>query len=164
MLGTNLTYFYAAELVDGIESLHAAGIVHRNLKPEHILIEENGHIVICGFGKSKVFQRSAAPSQQQSELRHADMANSLCGTAEYFAPEVIKGLPYSYGVDWWALGTILYEMLSGTVSTSLRRFSIRELIEFSVDLEYRDHSTRTTCLTCITGSFRTNCSSQNIAL
>jgi serum/glucocorticoid-regulated kinase 2 len=47
--------FYAAEVIEGIEALHAACIIHRNLKAEHILIDKDGHIVLCGFGKSKEF-------------------------------------------------------------------------------------------------------------
>jgi serum/glucocorticoid-regulated kinase 2 len=120
-LGCDLSRFYAAQIVDGIEGLHAAGVIHRNLKPEHVLIDEEGNIVICGFGKSKEFQRSAAQGRSQSN--DTDTTDSLCGTAEYFAPEVIKGLPYSYGIDWWSFGTIMYEILTGTVSISLFSFS-----------------------------------------
>jgi len=132
--------FYAAEVVEGIEALHAAGVIHRNLKPEHILIDRDGHIVLCGFGKSKEFQRGIAqsvPSENPiaggapyrlngseefvSSLQsdRTDTTSSLCGTATYFAPEVIMGLPYSYEIDSWSLGTILYEMLTGFVSSSI---------------------------------------------
>jgi len=60
--GHDRSRFYAAEVVEGIETLHAAGVIHRNLKFEHILIDKDGHIALCGFKKSKEFKRGKAQS------------------------------------------------------------------------------------------------------
>jgi len=94
--------FYAAEIVSGIEYLHNEGIIYRDLKPENLLLSHTGHIVMTDFGLSK-------------EGLHAEDARTgtFCGTPEYLAPEIIKGDEYTKAIDWWSVGTLVYEMLTG---------------------------------------------------
>jgi serum/glucocorticoid-regulated kinase 2 len=171
-LGRDRARFYAAEIVEGVEGLHKNGVIYRDLKPENVLIGSDGHIVLTDFGLSKEFPRRSnaitAPSTPngtrgeffangvpQSPSLDKDLPNGIpgagtettstfCGTAEYLAPEVIQGLPYSFEVDWWSFGTMLYEMLTGivrTLSISLKAASLTIL--------RRPPSGLTTTPTCI---------------
>eukprot|EP01129_Flabellula_baltica_P002945 TRINITY_DN12817_c0_g1_i1.p1 TRINITY_DN12817_c0_g1~~TRINITY_DN12817_c0_g1_i1.p1 ORF type:complete len:452 (+),score=130.24 TRINITY_DN12817_c0_g1_i1:59-1357(+) len=91
--------FYAAEIALALMHLHDHGIIYRDLKPENILLDHEGHIVITDFGLSKeVFD---------------DFTDTFCGTPEYLAPEVLRGGGHTFPVDWWSLGTLMYEMIVG---------------------------------------------------
>ncbi|KAI9471810.1 MAG: kinase-like domain-containing protein [Benjaminiella poitrasii] len=101
------TKFYAAEIVQGLEILHQNNIVYRDLKPENVLVGLDGHIILTDFGLSKIFTAD--------DIGEYDVpcTQTFCGTAEYLAPEVLLGEPYTFVVDFWSLGTLVYEMLAG---------------------------------------------------
>jgi len=94
--------FYAAEIGLGIEHLHNMGIIYRDLKPENVLVDSEGHIRLTDFGLSK-----------EGLYLKGDKTNTFCGTPEYLAPEILSGSDYNNAVDWWAFGALIYEMLTG---------------------------------------------------
>jgi serine/threonine protein kinase len=94
--------FYAAQMTLALEHVHTLGVIYRDLKPENVLLDEKGNIRLTDFGLSKENVRS-----------HSTGASSFCGTPEYIAPEVLKRQGHGRAVDWWSLGALLFEMISG---------------------------------------------------
>ncbi|XP_038832411.1 serine/threonine-protein kinase Sgk1-like [Salvelinus namaycush] len=93
--------FYSAEMASALGYLHSLNIAYRDLKPENILLDSGGHVVLTDFGLCKEGVSVGGTMQ------------TFCGTPEYLAPEVLLGHAYSGVVDWWGLGSVLYEMLHG---------------------------------------------------
>jgi len=99
----NEVRIYIGEIVLALEHLHKNGIIYRDIKLENILLDGEGHIVLTDFGLSREFQ-------PDDSVRRA---TSFCGTIEYMAPEVVKGGGHDIAVDWWSLGVLTYELLTG---------------------------------------------------
>ncbi|EFA00152.1 3-phosphoinositide-dependent protein kinase 1 [Tribolium castaneum] len=103
------TKYYAAELVLALEYLKLKGIVHRDLKPENVLFDENWHILIIDFGSAKILGEDKSSDEESQKRRKY----SFVGTAQYVSPEILNDDESTCASDLWALGCIIYQMLTG---------------------------------------------------
>ena len=94
----DVTLFYMVEIVMALEHIHSHSIAYRDLKPENLLIDKEGHLKVTDFRFAKLVK---------------DKTYTLCGTPEYLAPEIIQSNGHDKNVDWWALGILTFEFLAG---------------------------------------------------
>ena len=117
------TRFYAAEILLALECLHGNGIIYRDLKPENVLLDKEGHVKLTDFGLSKL----GVVGNRNTY--------TFCGTPEYLAPEIVKGKGHSKSVDFWSFGLIIYEMLSGINPFKVRNKNKFEKLQMILDDE-----------------------------
>ena len=114
LISENEARFYLAEMILAIEFLHSNGVIHRDLKPENVLLNGDGHVVLTDFGLAK-------------EIGSSEKVRTLCGTSEYMAPEMLARNGYGKSVDWWSLGALFFEMLTGKPPFSAKNQSNKDL-------------------------------------
>ena len=90
--------FYASCVAAALMHLHDLNVAYRDLKPENLLLDRHGYVKLCDFGFAK---------------QVTDRTYTVCGTPEYLAPEIITNAGHGLAVDWWALGILVFEMVSG---------------------------------------------------
>uniref|UniRef100_A0AC34QI00 G protein-coupled receptor kinase n=1 Tax=Panagrolaimus sp. JU765 TaxID=591449 RepID=A0AC34QI00_9BILA len=120
--------FYAAEITLGLQHLHRERILYRDLKPENILLDDFGHVRISDLGLAV-------------ELKDNEPIKGRVGTVGYMAPEIIKNEKYSYSVDWWGVGCLIYEMIEGKAPFRQRKEKVkREEVERRVREDQEKYS------------------------
>jgi len=89
--------FYSSCVVEAFDYMHQMDIIYRDLKPENLVLTNNGYLKVTDFGFAKIVPNKTF---------------TLCGTPDYLAPEIVTGQGHGKGVDWWTLGILIYEMLA----------------------------------------------------
>ncbi|XP_021730315.1 probable serine/threonine protein kinase IRE [Chenopodium quinoa] len=131
-LDEDMVRVYIAEVVLALEYLHKLNVIHRDLKPDNLLIGPDGHIKLTDFGLSKVglinstddlsgpsvgnsgfLGDEKAGSAFDQSPREQRQKHSVVGTPDYLAPEILLGMGHGATADWWSVGVILFELLVG---------------------------------------------------
>eukprot|EP01119_Soliformovum_irregulare_P025363 TRINITY_DN9368_c0_g1_i1.p1 TRINITY_DN9368_c0_g1~~TRINITY_DN9368_c0_g1_i1.p1 ORF type:complete len:627 (-),score=161.64 TRINITY_DN9368_c0_g1_i1:43-1923(-) len=160
--GEEMTRFYIAETVLALKYLHNRGIIHRDMKPDNMLINSDGHVKLTDFGLSvygvhdmihggdddTATDRAYVPNQNKNpairRLTRREKAYSCVGTPDYLAPEVLRGIGHDESADWWSVGAITYEFLTGLPpftsdsADEVFRNVLHQEIEWPEDIEISD--------------------------
>uniref|UniRef100_A0A8C6QA85 Hormonally up-regulated neu tumor-associated kinase n=1 Tax=Nannospalax galili TaxID=1026970 RepID=A0A8C6QA85_NANGA len=116
---------YIRQLISAVEHLHRAGVVHRDLKIENLLLDEDNNIKLIDFGLSNC----------AGILGYADPFSTQCGSPAYAAPELLARKKYGPKIDVWSIGVNMYAMLTGTLPFTVEPFSLRALYQKMMDKE-----------------------------
>ncbi|KAM6448404.1 hormonally up-regulated neu tumor-associated kinase isoform 2-T2 [Liasis olivaceus] len=123
---------YIRQLILAVEHLHRAGVVHRDLKIENLLLDEDNNIKLIDFGLSNC----------ASILGYTDPFSTQCGSPAYAAPELLARKKYGPKIDVWSIGVNMYAMLTGTLPFTVEPFSLRALYQKMVDKEMNPYPTQ----------------------
>jgi 3-phosphoinositide dependent protein kinase-1 len=107
------TRFYAAEIVNGLEFIHSKHVIHRDMKPENLILDANMHLKITDFGTARILEKGKDMIMDNSDIQKRPSKQTFCGTANYVSPEMLNNGPCKIGSDLWALGCIIYQFLTG---------------------------------------------------
>jgi serine/threonine protein kinase len=102
-----------AQIARGLAAAHDHGIVHRDLKPENIFITRDGRVKILDFGLAKLVEQRAGEGSDESTVTHMTDPGTVVGTCAYMSPEQVQGRTTDFHSDIFALGAVLYEMVTG---------------------------------------------------
>lgn len=122
--------YYSAQLLAAIGNMHSVGVIHRDVKPENVLLDKDMHVRVADFGSAKIVPpiKKSAPSATQdsagegsantaaaasAEEADRERASSFVGTAEYVSPELLTDKAASEASDFWAFGCVVFQMLAG---------------------------------------------------
>jgi serine/threonine protein kinase/predicted ATPase len=112
-----------AQVAGALQKAHAAGVVHRDVKPENLMLDEDGHVKVLDFGIAK--QVASVPSVDTEAPTSAQVNTAsgiVLGTTAYMSPEQVRGYELDGRSDVWSLGCVLYEMLTGRAPFEEKNF------------------------------------------